>query len=156
MTEKIDHNIKIYESKNYQIRKIVYAFILYIFLLAIKEKSYEENFWIIGFLSLVLLYYIYRRVKKLNKPAKKIIVISVDGISVAPYGFIGWENIKSEYINARGNAPYGMDYFFEFKTKNNVIIEIPGFGLTKNIFQIRNIVKRYRNHYEEYVIPKYD
>jgi len=124
--------------------------------LAIREKDNQGRFWIIGLFSLFLVYYIYKRIKKFNKPVKKIIAISIDGISVAPYGFIGWENIKSECINARGNAPYGMDYFFEFKTKDNKIIEIPGFGLNKNIFQIRSIVKKYRNYYEKYVIPKYD
>ena len=96
------------------------------------------------------------RIHKLKKTPKKIIVIAIDGISVNPYGFIEWKEIKSACISARGRGTSGMDYFFEFKTKDNKVIEIPAFGLTKNIFQIRKIVKKYMKYYEEYVTPRYN
>ncbi|CAL2103657.1 protein of unknown function [Tenacibaculum sp. 190130A14a] len=158
MSEKIEHNVKIYESKKWKIITIVYILILYSFFCyqAIKEDNHEL-YWLIGIFSPLPFYYIFKNLKEINKPPKKIIVISIDGISVPMYGFIKWELIENEEITFKGSGiPRGWAAYLKIKIKEKKIVEIPIDNLSKNIFQIRRILRKYRKHYDEYVTPRYN
>ena len=163
MKEKIEQSVKIYESKKWKIFGIIFNILtcVMIYYLFIKSDNKISFSLYLGIPFLLIMFYdTYKKTKKLKelkKNTKNILVISIDGIKVPIYGFIPWEKIKDEYINAESSALFeGLEFFIKIQTTDNKIIKLPSYGLNKNTFQINRTLKKYKNYYDVHIKPKYN
>lgn len=155
MKHSIEPTLYIYESRKWLWFLIVFELAVIAVFTWVFMSGRDHSFgWVLLVVAPILGYSIYKKIKKLQKPPQKKLVIAIDGIGIYPNTFVSWDRVRYAGTKVRHQGRYAK-IVVEVQTVNGQRYVLPTMGLTKNSWQLQKLIENYQDYYKKHVRPIY-